>query len=106
MHFRFAKSMIPLCAVAIVLGVFASSTHAVIVYGGTGRNTTSTGSPTVSGWQYEGSWGSFLGTPISSNLFITAGHVGGAVGQALVYNGASYTTTASYDDPNSDLRIW
>jgi hypothetical protein len=59
-----------------------------------------------SGWQYEGNWGTFVGTPIGRNYFITASHVGGGVGQSLVLNGVSYPTVAMYDDPSTDLRIW
>lgn len=70
-------------------------------------NTTEpTGALAGSGWQYEGHWGSFLGTPIAPRYFVTAKHVGGAVGDMFTYQGISYTTVAYYDDPGSDLRIW
>ena len=54
----------------------------------------------------EGTWGGFLGTPIAPKYFMTAEHVGGAIGQTFVFHGVPYTTTAMYDDPDSDLRIW
>ena len=58
---------------------------------GTSISTTaSTGTLANSGWQFEGDWGGFLGTAISSNFFITAKHVGGAVGDTFSLNGASY----------------
>lgn len=70
-------------------------------------NTTEPGGALAgSGWQYEGGWGSFLGTPIAPSYFITARHVGGAVGDTFTYRGVNYTTVACYDDPGSDLRIW
>jgi len=70
-------------------------------------NTTSPGGAlTNSGWQFQGLWGGFLGTPIAPKYFITAAHVGGSVGDALVWNGVPYTTTALFDDPDTDLRIW
>lgn len=59
-----------------------------------------------SGWQWEGQWGNFTGTIISKNTFITAAHVGGQVGDYFTYGGRRYQTTAMYDDPQSDLRIW
>ncbi len=89
----------------------AGTARAVILYG-TGDPTANTTAPTGalagSGWQYEGQFGAYLGTPIGSNYFITAGHIGGAslVGTAFVYQGTSYTTTAAYKDPNSDLCIY
>src|SRR5437867_4375374 len=56
--------------------------HAVIFYadGDPAYNTTAPGgSLTNSGWQFEGIWGGFLGTPIAPKYFITARHVGGSV---------------------------
>jgi hypothetical protein len=85
---------------------------AVILYG-TGDPTVNTSAPTGplldSGWQYEGQFSAFLGTPIAPNYFITAAHLGGAslVGNTpFVYQGTTYTTTAAYTDPNTDLCIY
>jgi hypothetical protein len=82
---------------------------AVILYG-TGDPSANTTAPTGtlagSGWQYEGQFGSFLGTVIASNYFVTAKHIGGNVGQSFIYNGATYTTTAVFPDPSSDLQMW
>src|ERR1043165_5565065 len=70
-------------------------------------NTTEPGGAlTNSGWQYEGIWGNFLGTPIAPTFFISAKHVGGTNGQEFVLNGFTYHTTAFFDDPTSDLRVW
>lgn len=92
-----------------VLFVSTAPMGAVILYG-TGdpsSNTTApTGSLTGSGWQYEGQFGAFLGTVIASNYFITASHIGGNVGDTFTFNGTNYTTTATFSDPSSDLRIW
>lgn len=63
-----------------------------------------------SGWQWQGNFGSFLGTPIAPQYFITASHFGGAPN--FVLNGTTYSLDASFglggwvDDPASDLRIW
>lgn len=90
------------------MGVLAAGrASAVIVADDPGRNTSApTGALADSGWQYEGEFGSFAGTAIAPNYFITASHIGGSVGQAFTYNGRSYSTTAMFDDPGSDLRIW
>lgn len=73
----------------------------------TAYNTTApTGTLTGSGWQHEGTWGSFLGTPIAPNYFITAKHVGGTNGQEFVLNGFTYHAIASFANPDSDLQIW
>ena len=68
------------------------------------RNTSTPGDN--SGWQYEGQYREFLGTPIAPRYFLTAHHIFGDVGQTLVFHGAIYTTTATYSDPSSDLQIW
>lgn len=59
-----------------------------------------------SGWQWQGEWMAFTGTPISRKYFITAGHIGGQVGDYLTLNGKRYKTIATYDDPESDLQLW
>ena len=59
-----------------------------------------------SGWQYEGQWGAYLGTPIAPNYFITAHHIGGNVGDPFLFHGQTYTTTAVFEDPETDLQIW
>jgi hypothetical protein len=105
------RSMIRLFTIAAGVGAIAmtaGSASAVIVGGdGAGRNTSApTGDLAGSGWQYEGQFGAFLGTAIAPHYFITASHVGGSVGEPFTYNGQSYATTALFDDPASDLRIW
>jgi hypothetical protein len=89
--------------------ISALSAHGVIFYS-TGDPSYNTNAPggalTNSGWQYQGTWSTFSGTIISSNAFITAKHVGGTVGDLFTFQGAQYTTTASFESPDSDLRIW
>ena len=91
----------------LTVGLAAPPAPAVLLYGTPQRNTWApSGTIYNSGWQYQGRWGAFLGTPVAPRYFITAGHVGGSVGQTFSYRGKNYTTRASYDDPNSDLHIW
>ncbi len=95
------------CASILLLSLCPA--EAVLFYytGDTNYNTTAptTRALTNSGWQYEGAWGGFLGTVISSNCFITAQHVGGSVGQSFIFQGLAYPTVAAYEDTQSDLRI-
>lgn len=68
-------------AVALaVIGLSDAAARAVIVTGsGTGNTGRNTDAPTASlansGWDLQGAYGVYLGTPISSNWFITAAHV-------------------------------
>lgn len=59
-----------------------------------------------SGWQYEGLFGAFLGVPISPYHFITAKHIGGAVGSSFTLHGDAYVTIGLTTHPTVDLRIW
>lgn len=95
----------------LVIGCWGSVTSArAVIFYSTGDPNYNTNAPggalTNSGWQCQGAWGSFSGTVISTNSFITAKHVGGSVGDPFAFRGVQYTTTASYDSPDSDLRIW
>ena len=58
-----------------------------------------------SGWQYEGSFGSFLGTAIDAHHFITVQHIG-VPSNTFIYQGANYTVVSWFDDTMSDLRIY
>ncbi len=64
------------------------------------------GSLADSGWQYQGDWIGFLGTPIAPQFFVAAKHIGGSVGDLFVLNGFTYHTVAFTDSPTSDLRLW
>ena len=68
------------------------------------HNTTTPGDN--SGWQYEGQFIGFLGTPVAPRYFMTAQHIGGEVGATFIFHGVTYTTTAIFSDPGSDLRLW
>jgi hypothetical protein len=94
---------------SILFTLAGTPLNAVILYG-TADPSANTSAPTGalanSGWQYQGEFGGFLGTPIASNYFITAKHIGGSVGQTFTFDGTAYTTTAVFPDPSSDLQIW
>ena len=93
-----------------VLLLQAMPVQAVLFYS-TGDPSFNTNAPAIrsltnSGWQYQGAWAGFSGTVISSNCFLTAKHVGGGVGDIFEFQSINYLTTAFYDDPTGDLRIW
>ena len=97
-------------ALVLMMVVFPYGSALAVILDSTGDpsvNTTAPGGALAgSGWQFEGLWGNFLGTPIAPQYFITAKHVGGSVGDVFTYAGAQYTTVALFDSPQSDLRIW
>src|SRR5262245_56014849 len=105
-HFSSRASCLLSCLVMMAL---VAEAHALVFYstGDPNFNTTPpTGSLSDSGWQWQGAWGGFLGTPIAPHHFLTASHVGGSTNQLFRLNGVDYRTIAMFDDPETDLRIW
>jgi hypothetical protein len=85
-----------------------ASARAVILLrtGDPEANTTApTTDPAASGWNFEGQFGSFLGTPIAPHFFLSAAHIGQA-GTNFVFAGVTYTLVANFNDPYSDLNMW
>jgi hypothetical protein len=104
--------IVPLLAASATLAM-ASPSFAVILYRTPTLNTSApTGTFANSGWQYQGTFGNFTGTPIAPGWFISAAHPGGA--PTIQYNGTTYNVDQSFvgtgpgfiDGPNSDLRLW
>ncbi len=101
---------------------WASHAGAVIYYDQEtpSYNTTAPSGPLAnSGWQYEGYFGSYLGTMISPNLFITAAHIGVAsstFSYDMTFSGTSTVTynidssfnsgVGYYNIPGTDLNIF
>jgi hypothetical protein len=94
----FPKNILAVGVVAIVVAIAAPAAHAVILCRSAIRNKTApTGTNLNSGWQWEASWaGAFTGTPIAPHYFLSAAHLGGAVGQPITFRGVNYKTTAAY----------
>jgi len=97
--------------VGIFIGVVAFSPRAsAIIFYATAdlnHNTTApTGALAASGWQWVGTWGGFQATAVGPNHILAAKHVGGAIGEGFTLNGVTYPTTAFFDHPTSDLRLW
>jgi hypothetical protein len=106
-HFFF-KGRFGAALIATALLSVATASDAVILFrtGDPGANTTEpTGSLAGSGWQYEGTFGGFLGTAIAPHYFLTAKHLG-VVSDKFVYHSASYTIMGRFEDPVSDLQIF
>ncbi|MBU4461301.1 MAG: PEP-CTERM sorting domain-containing protein [Verrucomicrobia bacterium] len=65
------------------------------------------GALTGSGWQYQGTFGDYVGTPISSRHFLTAKHmlfITNSV-NTFLYGGQTYTITDYYANPTNDLVV-
>ena len=90
---------------AMLTTLAAGTAQAVIITNpNSGRNTSApTGGLANSGWQWQGEYGSFLGTPIAQNWFITAQHVGSA-GQ-LTLNGTNHPVVQTVNISGTDLKL-
>jgi hypothetical protein len=97
-------------AALITMSIFAIVTARAVILLDTGdpsANTTApTGALSDSGWQYQGTWGGFLGTPIAPHFFISAAHIGQAGAGSFSFQGSTYTVVQGFDLPDSDLMIW
>ncbi len=93
----------------LVLLLAASPSRAVL-FASTGDPTFNTMAPEGayqdSGWQFEGQWLEFLGTPIGPQQFITSRHVGGTIGDLFFFRGETYVTDGVVNAPVADLSIW
>src|SRR3954452_17839974 len=95
---------------ACFLCTLAADSNAVIL-SRTADPTANTAAPANdvagSGWNYEGDWGGFLGTPIAPQYFLSAAHIGQADANGhFVFQGVTYTVAGSFQDPFSDLLMW
>jgi len=90
-----------------LLFLVPSTARAVIVLGPQGRNTTQPTAKALrnSGWQYQGDFRAFSGTPIAPNFFITAQHIGFSPGDSFTFDGVTYSSIAAFSDSGTDLRI-
>lgn len=95
---------------SFVLGLclLATNAQAVILFS-TGDPEANTSPPPREqggeGWELQGQWGRFLGTPIAPRFFITARHVLVNAADGFRFRGVDYPVTAFHDDSGSDLRI-
>lgn len=118
----FSSQMASCCNSAKVLTLLA-----VLIWPGTGRavlldetgdalanTTTPTGAYAGSGWDYQGYYGSYLGTMIAPQFFITAQHIGVSLDPTFTKPGEmTYTIDAAangglgyWDIAGTDLRIF
>ena len=77
-----ANVLRPAVRLAVLLAVLPLKANAVTFLSTADPeyNTTApAGALADSGWQFQGLWGAYLGTVISSNAFLTAGHIGGTL---------------------------
>jgi hypothetical protein len=95
-----------------VLGLECQPCFGVLLYSTATRNTTKPGSSDGGpAWDLEGTWGSFLGTPIGSQYFMTAAHVGGNTSMTLGLGGTNYSIDATFGGGTGyvvqgDLALW
>ncbi len=94
--------------ICLACGLLASPAAAVIINGSAAGNTAAPTDPGLATrWGQVGNFSDFLGTPVASQFFVTAKHLGNLTGQSITFPDAtSYTTTAAFFDPASDLAIY
>src|SRR4051794_10102560 len=101
----FTSRALTAAVAAVAVSAHAQPARAVIFYstGDPSYNTTApTGSLADAGWQWQGDWGPFGGTPVATHYFMTAQHVGGGVTGTFTLNGNNYTVIPFAD--SSDFK--
>lgn len=101
------------CTVLLGFCLVAARPAQALMYYDTASTTYNTSAPTGiladSGWQYEGYFGLGLGTMISPNLFITAGHTGvlsSTFTYASLFSGAPDVTYSINTSANGGVGYW
>jgi hypothetical protein len=93
----------------LTMSIFAATAARAVILFRTGDPAANTTAPSNdfagSGWNYEGQFGGFLGTPIAPHFFMTATHIGQA-GSVFAFQGSNYTLVNHFNDPETDLTIW
>jgi hypothetical protein len=84
----------------------------VILYSSADRNITRPDDNNGgAGWDLQGNWGNYLGTPVASQFFVTAKHVGGNTNGKFHFEDTDYFIDSSFNNGlgyavQNDLRIW
>lgn len=101
----------PLFALSLMMA-FAPSAHGILFYD-TGDASHNIAAPTGgfinSGWQYEGYFGSYLGTMISPTKFITAQHIGvnsSTFSYNTIFSGAPTVNYTIDNSANGGVGFW
>ncbi|HEX8324279.1 MAG TPA: PEP-CTERM sorting domain-containing protein [Tepidisphaeraceae bacterium] len=100
----FKKSLV---ASVLSVGLWHASAQAVIVTGPQGRNTSApAGSLAETGFNLQGNFGDFLGTPVSSNWFVTAAHFGIPDNKLTTVDGVVHPVTNRVPVAGTDLVLY
>lgn len=95
-----------ICCALLLLCCGLASSRAVILLGTadpTVNRTAPSGDLAGSGWQFQGDFGSYLGTPIAPKFFITAKHVSSAA--SIIFESTTHAVVRRHHDAFTDLTI-
>ncbi len=112
MPLLFPVSKQPLALASSLVACFllgaATPARAVIITRDASGNTSAPTDPALATrWDQVGNFSAYMGTPIASQYFLSAKHLGNLTGQSITFpDSSSYVTTASFFDPASDLAIY
>lgn len=99
-----------LIALAFALTLLVIEPACAVIFKSTGAPDYNTNAPggalAGSGWQYQGQFNVYLGTPIAPTFFIAAKHIGGGTNMDFRYDQRTYKTVAYFDCPDADLRVF
>jgi hypothetical protein len=89
------------------LSLLCEWSHGIIIFGGNGRNEQPPDDPALRVcWDAQGSWQGATGVAVERNWFISALHVGIAVGRFFDLGGKSYQVVQAAAIPHTDLILF
>ncbi len=103
-HFRLLSG-------AVFLGILTFPTHLYAVFFLATENPEHNTTPPANAaearaWDLQGIWRTCQGTPIAPRWFLSAKHIGGAIGDPFTVHGKTHYAIARILDPDSDLVLW
>ena len=96
---------------AVFLGILTFPTHLYAVFFLATENPEHNTTPPANAaearaWDLQGIWRTCQGTPIAPRWFLSAKHIGGAIGDPFTVHGKTHYAIARILDPDSDLVLW
>ena len=103
-HFRLLSG-------TVFLGILIFPTHLMAVFFLATENPEHNTTPPANAaearaWGLQGIWRTCQGTPIAPRWFLSAKHIGGAIGDPFTVHGKTHYAIARILDPDSDLVLW
>lgn len=105
--FTSRPATVVLMVACFLIGAASPAPAVIITRDATGNTSAPTDPALATRWGQVGNFDLYMGTPIASQFFLSAKHLGDLTGQSITFpDSTTYVTTAGFFDPASDLAIY